>query len=801
MPHVTTLENQSTDVTTTFRGALAVEMSDPKATTFAPPSYVAAMTTDFQMTLKKTLCRPIQIASGTWSSSDAVGTVEFSGALPELLLDLPVIYRKLDGFQGIRGSITVRLLATANPFQQGLLKLIFYPMFDYDSTQGGRFQDPSSWSFLPSVELNLGKETACEMRIPFALPVTFCDLVTNTATLRPQMGQVLVMVYNQLKVASGSSSVSWNMYAHWNEDDLELFNPTPNSFQSGSHKVAAHTKLPAEAEKKSTSISQSLDAGATVARMATAVPVLASVAGPAEWALRAASRVAAALGFSRFPIDEKPRIVSSNALPYYTNVEGPDVSMPLAMTVQPSLKLEPKLVGKTEDEMTIDAFVTRFGYLTTVNLTAVAAGTNIFNFACGPYQHTGPELSYPKPHQMLGLMFNFWRGNMRVRVKFVKTKMHTGRLMFCFFPGVITAQNLTQAEYVHREIVDLASIEELTYELPFTAQTPYLGTQQGGLFGSYGSFQIIVVNTLQAPPTVANNIDLIIETAMGEGSEWFSPAPIPALYPLVPSGTLVVSKTPPSVLLNKPQSGGSSVAVITTLADAKVVGHQVETAQLCVGEKLLSLRQLVKLPCNLPNNLMFSTQTVASNGFTPAVYFNPFLIGGSTGTGAGTAVRTKDFLGLLGPYFRFNRGCMRVKGYVSTTPSSSNVPIANSTAFGYVSAGCRPPNASNVGMFGQDVNPSTPACSDVQPLSDGAMVRLLMPPWQTSTMVPIQYALTTTVSATSLYLRSNSLSLMVGGAQALGANGGAVTFSCVRQPADDYELLMFIGPPKFTSAT
>jgi len=231
------------------------------------------------------------------------------------------------------------------------------------------------------------------------------------------------------------------------------------------------------------------------------------------------------------------------------------------------------------------------------------------------------------------------------------------------------------------------------------------------------------------------------------------------------------------------------------------VGHQVETSQLCVGEKLLSLRQLVKLPCNLPNNLMFSTQTVASNGFTPAVYFNPFLIGGSTGTGAGTAVRTKDFLGLLGPYFRFNRGCMRVKGYVSVSPSTTNSPIATASAFGYVSAGCRPPNASNVGMFGQDVNPSTPACSDVSPLSDGAMVRLLMPPWQTSTLVPNQYALTTSVSATSLYLRSNSLSLMVGGAQALGVNGGAVTFSCVRQPADDYELLMFIGPPKFTSAT
>jgi len=289
---------------------------------------------------------------------------------------------------------------------------------------------------------------------------------------------------------------------------------------------------------------------------------------------------------------------------------------------------------------------------------------------------------------------------------------------------------------------------------------------------------------------VANNIDIIVETAMGEGSEWFSPAPIPTLSPVVPGGSLK----------NRPQSGGSSVAVITTLADAKVVGHQTETSQLCVGEKLMSLRQLVKVAASLYSHYFFTTQVISSGGFAPPAFFNPFLFGASTGTGAGTGIFTKDFLGMLGPYFRFNRGGMRVKGAVVTFPTGSTLvvpPVSN----GFVCCAARPASASNLGIFGPDASGTIPSTVDAQPLSDGGMIRVLMPAWQSSTMVPNQYALTTSVPASGLSLRSTSLWIGLSGAVAQGTYSGSVNYDVTRQPADDYELLMFIGPPKFTSTT
>jgi hypothetical protein len=793
-PHVTAAEVRSQDVTTAFIGSLAVEKSDPTASTFSSPAYVTAMSTEFLMTLKKTLCRPIQVASGTWNTSDAVGMNEFSGSLPEILLALPIIQRKLDGFQGIRGSITLRLQATANPFQQGLLKLNFYPMQAQDSSYPGRATYPESWSFWPGVELNLGKETACELRVPYTLPVAFCDLVTTSINSRPQMGTAFVKVYSQLKTGPGTTSVGWNLYAHWNEDDLELFNPTPNSYQSGSKHVVKSTRLPSDAEKKGMSISDSLSVGAHIAEASTAIPVLADVAGPTAWALRVASRVASALGFSRPPVDSKPQFVTISPMPYNSNVEGPDVSMPLSFTIQPSLKFEPKLSSKNEDEMAIDSFCSKFGFQSIVNVTSSEMpGTVLLNLAMSVSELTTNELIYPKPFQVLGKIFNFWRGNLRVRIKFIKTKMHTARLMFLFAPGVVTNLNLTQAEYCHREIIDIADVEELVYELPYTSTYPYLNTNGFvANFGAYGSFQILVVNSLQAPSSVNSSIDFIVETAMGEGSEWFCPQPQVNLLPQVPVGASPQQRPRSNSLRppNRPQSGQVGGLVrVTTLSDAKTTNHQTETAQLCVGEKLLSLRQIIKYPASLYSTpFVFSPET-DDNGYFPPQFFCPFALGGVASDGS-QQQPTGDLLSLIAPYFRFSRGSMRVRGTFGA--SSPGVQSTNDATIVFTAR-----NSANPGMFGPDASANRVMWGGNYQHSSEGNWKVLVPPWQTAPMVDHHYV--TPITPIDVTLMGRQTALQFSG---FGYSPDSVlSIALTRQPADDYELLQFIGPPAFQTYT
>lgn len=773
--HVKVAEKSTTDVTTSFIGSTVVEKSNDKMSTFSPPSYISAMSTDFILTLKKALCRPLAIATGSWATTDAVSANLKTGNLPEDLLSLSIVSRKLDGFQGIRGSITLRLQATGNPFQQGRLKLLWYPMADEDPTYPFRTTNPLSWTFWPSVDLDLGVETACELRVPFLLPVSFCDLVTSAANERPQMGRYFVKVYSPLQVGAGSNTVGWNLYAHWNEDDLQLINPSLNSFQSGStkkltesHKSVGHghSGPPAEAEKKTGSISGALTVGAHVADLATAVPVLADFAGPTAWALRCAARVASALGFSRFPIDEKPKLTTDYEMPYGANVEGPDVSLPLSLTIEPSLKFEPTLSGKNEDEMALDYFLTKLGYATVINLTTSdAAAANKLTIVLGPFSTFSGEATCPKPYQMLAKMFQFWRGNYVIRFKFVKTKMHTARLCFAFFPGQTGALTLANTEYVHRDIVDISSVDELIYELPFTSPFPYLNTGSSDRTGVYGTLQVFVVNPLQAPSSVASNINIIVEMGFGPGAEFYCPRVAFSSLPVAQAGET------------------NGLVRVSMLSDAKTQGPQVETAQLCVGEKLMSLRQIIKYTGSLAHTKQYVNTTTDATGFIAPLYYQPSCIGASTSAGALSAF-AGDFLNLLAPYYRFSRGSMRVRGIVkASAPNNFNSDAAILSAYCTVATGNGLngiDGAATAIPFGGDMN-----------IKPNRVFKLLLPPWQTCPVVPLNYVLSNTSPSTALY--RNTQALKIAGYTDKLSTVYSVFLS--RQPADDYELIGFLGPP------
>jgi hypothetical protein len=483
-------------------------------------------------------------------------------------------------------------------------------------------------------------------------------------------------------------------------------------------------------------------------------------------------KVASALGFSRTPLDEAPRLVSQYPMPYAANVEGPDVSLPLSLTIQPTLKFEPALSGKNEDEMALDYFLTKFGYHTNVNITtSTAAGTNILNETLGlAYRATGEE-NYPKPYQMVGALFRFWRGNFRIRIKFVKTKMHTARLMIAFFPGVIGSCTLDQCEYAHRDIVDIASVDELVYELPYTSRFPYLNAGASDDQGVYGSFQILVVNQLQAPSTCANNIDMIIETAMGAGAEFYQPAPAFESYPVAQAGLT------------------SGLVKVSTLSDAKITPVQCETAQLCVGEKLMSLRQIIKYPSSLGRSEMWISTTTSSGGYLGPIYYQPHCIGCCLADGSDTAL-AGDYLNLLAPYFRFSRGSMRVRGGVLA-------PTLSPALGAVLNAEVR--TAGELGLFGVTAALDTRPFGGDFNVEPNVFFKYLLPAWQSCPLVPLNYV---KASDTPPYqqIHHNQSALYISGWT--GLNDTAVEIPLSRQPADDYELIGFVGPPQFmTSAS
>jgi len=222
------------------------------------------------------------------------------------------------------------------------------------------------------------------------------------------------------------------------------------------------------------------------------------------------------------------------------------------------------------------------------------------------------------------------------------------------------------------------------------------------------------------------------------------------------------------------------------LSDAQITGHQIETSQLCVGEKLLSLRQLIKYPGNLASSFLQLTPTTDANGNLPPQFFQPFAFGATTPTGT-LSVRTSDLLTLLGPYYRFSRGGMRVRGDFGI---SSGLWTLSQTAVIVASA----KTANNPGVLGTDVSVTPNLYGGDFIKANANFWKYLLPAWQTAPMVPHHYAVTTTPPNTTLIGRQNSLSFRGYGF----TPSTALLIRMTRQPADDYELIGFVGPPMFT---
>ena len=74
------------------------------------------------------LAKPIAVASGVWSTSDAYGALLYSNRIYPLIDAQPLWKNKIQGFLNMRGTVRLELVTNAMPFQAGLLRLSVMPI-------------------------------------------------------------------------------------------------------------------------------------------------------------------------------------------------------------------------------------------------------------------------------------------------------------------------------------------------------------------------------------------------------------------------------------------------------------------------------------------------------------------------------------------------------------------------------------------------------------------------------------------------------------------------------------------------
>jgi len=629
------------------------------------------------------LAKPFLLANGTFGTAD-VGTTFASYVMPNAIL-ANVIYRnKLSGFLGFRATTVLRMVINATPFQQGRYMVAYVP-YGGARTIAKNAAMAVSYAYslvqrtqLNRIELDVSCDTEGVMRIPYDSALAFFPLASlSDANQYGALGTVQIFPYSALQVVSGTTTVSYALYASFEEVELVgAAMPQMGSLSVGEARKAGQGP-----------VSAVLSAVAMASRALIPIPLVSSYAKTTSWALDILSNTAKAFGYCK-PANLGPNVRVTQGSGYYMgNVDGFDQGISLAASSENEVKVMSGLGSTDLDEMTFDYLLSIPAWYQTFQwTTALAIGASPYNISVTPSNYyttqtvTAQSVVNFTPLCFVANHFQYWRGSIIFKFKFVKTAFHSGRLSFDFYPeeykSNVVSTSYAGAPYVHRQIVDIRECNEVTIEIPYVNSSPYLENAN-----PTGYLVIHVVDPLIATGTVSTSIDILCEVSGGKDFEVAIPA----------SG----GSYTPCVGLT-PQAGNVCEIVNDTIGSTSSHPAGVVMAELCVGEKIVSFRSLLKAYhplCSASARAAAATESLV-----------PFAISLNYYSGAAwtLAEDNGDLYTTVGSLFLYHRGGVRFKKVISTSGVylTQSLSATSTTASGLIRRNAADYNGS------QKVNPT-----------------------------------------------------------------------------------------------
>lgn len=327
-----------------------------------------------------------------------------------------------------------------------------------------------------------------------------------------------------------------------------------------------------------------------------------------------------------------------------------DNSQVLAATDQNGVEELPGFAGSDLDEMSL-SYLTSISAFTSrvVWPSATAQGALLTSFQLGPRNFFTSQITATVFHQHLSpityfsSLFALYRGSIKMTIKIVKTEFHTGRLAVCFQPferssGFSVPMTLANSAYSHREIVDIRYGNEFTLEFPYMSTSAYRST--AGDDAAYGIVSIFVLNTLESPPNVPADVPMLFEFSAGKDFELAEPCDM--------------SGTPTQIYT--PQSGKNVCEIVSEQIGNAHTTETLAPARLCIGEKITSIRQLLKRYSPLFDGRLAQSSQIYN--FIIPYQIDVSYLEALVSTVADT---TPDTYALTAPCFALLRGGLRIK--------------------------------------------------------------------------------------------------------------------------------------------
>lgn len=472
------------------------------------------------------LARPRAVAGGVFQSSDAQGLVLSTNRSFNFALD-PYFIGKMQGFSGIRYTTNIRVAINASPFQQGVLRLSYYPNYRETPSKGRMHLGAlRSLSQLPGGQFSLS-EGGIECSVPFTSFMEYYDLETGRGD---PFNWFLSVQSPLLTGASGPTNAKYTVWMWFT--DVELFGATtvqPQSATNSRRKIK--TRAPAAQEDRP--LSTWLSSSSKLAASMSSIPLISGITGPSAYWLKRASTLANSFGYSR-PVNGEPvRPVAPHYHSSLPNSDGINVSSVLAYNHDASCRLIDDFSPSGMDEMSVNFIKKQWAFLDEFSFsTATAAGSMVWTrtLSCVDPSVTDPyNRSYLTPRGFLGQLFRYYRGGFELDFRFVKTGFHAATISISYLTSENPPTTITESDtdLLHRTIVDIQEGDSICLSFPFISKRAWLET-----YMPYGAVFAHVINALIAPETVAPSVTVQVFVRGMDDLEYTGLADQNSLYPL-----------------------------------------------------------------------------------------------------------------------------------------------------------------------------------------------------------------------------------------------------------------------------
>ncbi|AKG93961.1 structural protein [Antarctic picorna-like virus 1] len=551
----------------------------------------------------------------------------------------PNLLNRIQGVYGIRFTTRFTVMTASTPFQASLLcQSVQYGTTLANTSMYPRLANPAFVTNLPHVKHDIIETTMSIFDIPFLYPQDFMPLYPVNGGDNSSLGCVGAYALTSLmpyRALAGANAPTYKILVSLH--DVELIGSMPANagavlIQSGlSDRGSANSAFKGRssmgnatlAEEKSVKGSDFARKAATTLRtIAPYVPMLGSVGHLTANLLDVGANVASAFGFAKPQVQEAPTRVMRNSHIGEANVDIDTASYVLAPFQNNRLAIDALAGGTEVDEMAIQYVVGKYGQAFVGNMaTTDATGSVLYGsqvcptnfwFRTNSLRPSG-NIALPvgstaitnsiacTPLCYVSSFFRYWRGTMKFKFTFSKTKFHGGRVIVAFVPGINDpgpagvlsnlaatieiASGLPQP-FSYCEVFDLKDSSAFEFSVPFVSPDPFVDVT-----ASIGTVTMTVLDPLVTTGETSTSIDYLVEIKAEDDFQFGCPAP--PMFGLLNSASLA------NIVYFQSGLGG-----IDDIDDS--------VTQYTTGESILSLKSLMMIPNFIAADLPPNTTSITS---------------------------------------------------------------------------------------------------------------------------------------------------------------------------------------------